>query len=122
MLGWVTVLCHCGRIQHSAVVYLRKDTTFSCCLNFFLEDGSKFQFWEKYIIFHNMSRIGILRIISERTLEIDEELSVCFIDWQKAFDRVNWTKLMQILKETGIYWRERRLISNLYMAQSVQCD
>ena len=66
--------------------------------------------------------IGMLRIISERTLEIDEELSVCFIDWQKAFDRVNWTKLMQILKETGIYWRERRLISNLYMAQSVQCD
>ena len=37
--------------------------------------------------------IGMLRI-SERTLEIDEELCVCFIDWQKAFDRVNWTKLM----------------------------
>jgi hypothetical protein len=33
--------------------------------------------------------IGMLRIISERTLEIDEELSVCFIDWQNAFDRVN---------------------------------
>ena len=33
--------------------------------------------------------IGMLRIISGRTLEIDEELSVCFIDWQKAFDRVN---------------------------------
>jgi hypothetical protein len=30
--------------------------------------------------------IEMLRIISERTLEIDEELSVCFIDWQKAFD------------------------------------
>jgi len=45
--------------------------------------------------------VGMLRIISERTLEIDEELSVCFIDWQ-AFHRVNWTKLMQILKETGI--------------------
>jgi hypothetical protein len=26
---------------------------------------------------------------------------------------------MQILKETGTDWRERRLISNLYMAQSV---
>ena len=64
--------------------------------------------------------IGMLRIISERTLQIDEELSVCFIDWQKAFDRVNWTKLMQILKGTGIDWRERRLISNLYMAQSVK--
>ena len=44
----------------------------------------------------------ILRIISERTLEIDGELCVCFIDWQKAFDRVNWTKLMQILKGTGV--------------------
>jgi len=61
----------------------------------------------------------MLRIISERTLEIDEELSVCFVEWQKAFGRVNWTKLMQILKKTGIDWRERRLISNLYMAQSV---
>ena len=60
----------------------------------------------------------MLRIISERTL--DEELCVCFIEWQKAFDRVNWTKLMQILKGTGIDWRERRLISNLYMAQSVE--
>jgi len=64
--------------------------------------------------------IGMLRIISERTLEIDEERSVCFIDWQKAFDRVNWTKLMQILKEIGIDWRERRWISNLYMGQSVK--
>jgi hypothetical protein len=60
------------------------------------------------------------RIISERTLEIDEELSVCFTDWKKAFDRVNWTKLMQILKETGIDWRERKLISNLYMVQCVK--
>ena len=64
--------------------------------------------------------IGMLRIISERTLEINEELCVCFIDWQKAFDRANWTKLMQILKGTGIDWRERRLISNLYMAQSIK--
>ena len=62
----------------------------------------------------------MLRIISERTVEIDEELCVCFIDWQKAFDRVNWTKLMQILKGTGIDWLERMLISNLYMAQSVK--
>ena len=61
----------------------------------------------------------MLRIISERTLEMDEELCVCFIDWQRAFDRDNWTKLMQILKGTGIDWCERRLISNLYMAQSV---
>ncbi|PNF16702.1 hypothetical protein B7P43_G05333 [Cryptotermes secundus] len=60
--------------------------------------------------------IGVMRIIAEQTLEIDEELCVCFIDWQKAFDRVNGTKLMQILKETG----ERSLISKLYMDQKVR--
>jgi len=41
--------------------------------------------------------IGMMRIIAERNLEIDEELRICFIDWQKAFDRVNWTKLMRNL-------------------------
>jgi hypothetical protein len=35
--------------------------------------------------------IGMMRITAERTLEIDEELCICFIVWQKAFDRVNWT-------------------------------
>ena len=62
----------------------------------------------------------MMKIIAERTLEIDEELCVCFIDWQKAFDRVNWTKLMQILKRIGTDWRERRLISKLYMEQKVK--
>jgi sorting nexin-29 len=65
--------------------------------------------------------IGMLRVISERIiLEINEDLCVCFIDWKKVFDRVNWTKLMQILRGTGIDWRERRLHRNLYMAQSVK--
>ena len=36
--------------------------------------------------------IGMLRIISERTLEINEDLCVCFIEWKQAFDRVNWNK------------------------------
>ena len=58
--------------------------------------------------------IEMMRIIAERTLEIDEELCVCFIDWKKTFDRVKWTKLMQILKRIGIDWREKRLISKIY--------
>ena len=64
--------------------------------------------------------IEMMRIITERTLEIDEELCVCFIDWQKAFDHVHWTKLMQILKRIGIDLRERRLMSKLYMEQKVK--
>jgi hypothetical protein len=64
--------------------------------------------------------IGILKLISEQTLDIGEEICVCFIDWQKGFDHVKWTKLMEILKKTGTDWCERRLISKLYMDQSVK--
>ena len=38
--------------------------------------------------------IGMMGIITERTLGLDEILCVCFIDWQKASDSVNWNKLM----------------------------
>jgi len=56
---------------------------------------------------------GMIRIIAERTLELDEELCIFFTDWQNTFDLVNWTKLMQILKITDIDWRERKLINKL---------
>jgi hypothetical protein len=64
--------------------------------------------------------IGMLRIISEHTLDIDEKLCACFIHCQKAFDCVNWTKLMQTLKETGIDWHGKRLINKFYVYQSVK--
>jgi hypothetical protein len=37
--------------------------------------------------------VGMLKIMSQRTLGLDEELCACFIDWKKAFDRVKRTKL-----------------------------
>jgi len=66
--------------------------------------------------------IRMLRIISERTLNIEKKLCECFIDWQKVFDRVNWTTLMQILTGTGIDSRERRLITKLYMDQNIKIN
>jgi hypothetical protein len=51
---------------------------------------------------------------------MDEEKCACFLDWQKAFDRVNRTTLMKILKGTGIDWQGGRLIIKLYMDQSVK--
>jgi Reverse transcriptase (RNA-dependent DNA polymerase). len=64
--------------------------------------------------------IGLMRIISERVLDVKEEICLCFIDWQKAFDRVDWTKLLEILRNIRVNWRERRLIRNLYMGQRVK--
>jgi hypothetical protein len=51
---------------------------------------------------------------------MDEELCACFIEWQNRFDRVNWKKLIQTLNGNGIDWRERRLVSKLYMDQSAE--
>ena len=60
--------------------------------------------------------------ISERTLDTDEELCTCFTDWQTAFDRVNWTELLQILQGNGIDWRDWRLISKLYVDHYVKIN
>jgi hypothetical protein len=40
--------------------------------------------------------------IPEPNLDIDEKLYACFKDWQKAFERVNGTKLIQITKGNDI--------------------
>ena len=64
--------------------------------------------------------IGLMRIISERVLYVKEEMCLCFIDWQKAFDRVDWTKLLEMLRNIGVNWRDRRLIRKLYMGQRVK--
>ena len=62
-----------------------------------------------------MDASGMLRIISEQTLDTDEKLYACFIDGQNAFDCVNWTKLMQILKGTGTDGCKRKVIKKLHM-------
>ena len=58
------------------------------------------------------SAIGMLKIIPERTLDIHKEFA-CFINWQMAFDRVNGTKLMHILKVTGINWYKRKIVQQI---------
>jgi hypothetical protein len=55
----------------------------------------------------------MLRIISERILDVEEELCECLIDWQRVFDCVNWT--VQVLKVTGVDWRDRRLINKFLL-------
>jgi hypothetical protein len=63
--------------------------------------------------------IGVLRTIAERSLEVQQDVYICFVDYEKAFDRVNWKKLMNILRRIGVDYRDRRLIGNLYMGQTV---
>ena len=62
--------------------------------------------------------MAIMRIMAERNIEHNQKVYVCFVDYEKAFDRVDWKKLMEILKSLGVDWKERRLITSLYMGQT----
>jgi hypothetical protein len=62
--------------------------------------------------------IATLRTLAERSLEFGQSVYICFVDYEKAFDRVDWKKLMSILRKLGVDYRDRRLIGNLYMGQS----
>lgn len=61
--------------------------------------------------------IGVMRVLCERSLEHGNDVYICFVDFEKAFDRVNWIKMMEILKSLQVDWRDRRLIYQLYMRQ-----
>ena len=61
-------------------------------------------------------RLGLLRVICEKVLDHGKEVFICFVDYEKAFDRVNWIRVMDTLKQLGVDWRDRRLIWELYQA------
>src|SRR3989442_12544542 len=58
-----------------------------------------------------------MRTLCERSLEYGNEVFICFVDFEKAFDRVNWVKMFEILKSLHIDWRDRRLLQDLYVRQ-----
>ena len=62
--------------------------------------------------------IAAMRVLCDRSLEHNNKVYVCYVDYEKAFDRVNWDKLMTVLKSIGVDWRDCRLIWNLYQGQS----
>ena len=41
--------------------------------------------------------IGTMKMLCERSLEYGNDAYICFVDFEKAFDRVNWVKMMEIL-------------------------
>src|SRR6267154_6622463 len=61
--------------------------------------------------------VGVMRTLCERSLEHGNAAYICFVDFEKAFDRVNWVKMFEILKSLHIDWRDRRLLLDLYMRQ-----
>jgi len=57
--------------------------------------------------------IAVLHVITERCIEHNQTVYVSFVDYEKAFDRINWKQIMEILKNIRVDWRDRRLIKEL---------
>ena len=55
--------------------------------------------------------------IREKAREFQENINSCFIDYAKAFDYVDHSKLWKILKEIGIPYHLTCLLRNLYEGQ-----
>ena len=61
--------------------------------------------------------IFVVRNLMERAIEKQKDVYMCFIDYEKAFDRVRHVDLMRMLEEIGVDDKDRRVICNLYWDQ-----
>jgi len=59
-----------------------------------------------------------VQVLVQRCRDVGRDVYVCFIDFSKAFDRVQHDKLMHILRNMGLDGRDLRIISQLYWGQS----
>ena len=62
-------------------------------------------------------QIANIRWIIEKAREFQKNIYFCFIDYAKAFDCVDHSKMWKILKEMGIPDHLTCLLRNLYSGQ-----
>ena len=60
----------------------------------------------------------ILRQLAERSIEHQQDMYLCFLDYSKAFDRVRHEPLLEILQSLDIDGKDLRILRNLYWDQT----
>jgi len=60
----------------------------------------------------------MVRMLSERAIEMQNYLYMCFIDYTKAFDKVQHAELLKMLETLDLDGKDIRLIRNLYWGQT----
>lgn len=58
-----------------------------------------------------------INVLFQRCLDVNKEVYACYIDFEKAFDKVKHDKLHQLLISKGIDSDDARIIINLYWGQ-----
>ncbi|XP_077292468.1 uncharacterized protein LOC143915631 [Arctopsyche grandis] len=59
-----------------------------------------------------------MNVLLQKCRDFKKRIYVCFIDFEKAFDRVEHDKLIHALNQTGIDAKDIALLKNLYWNQS----
>ena len=62
--------------------------------------------------------IFVLRMITERAVEMQKDVFMCFIDYSKAFDKVRHDDLFVDLNKLDLHGKDIRLLQSLYWNQS----
>lgn len=58
-----------------------------------------------------------IQVLVQKCRDLAQPVYMCFIDFEKAFDKVRHNKLIEILKRTGIHDKDLQIIKNLYFNQ-----
>ena len=63
--------------------------------------------------------IFALRNLAEKALEVNQDLYLCFVDYEKAFDKVKYEDLMKMLERLKKDGKDLRIIKIIYWNQKV---
>jgi len=61
-----------------------------------------------------------LRILIKKQISQNKITYVAFIDIEKAFDKIDWQVMFSIRKKLDLYFKDRRIIYNLYKDQNAE--
>ena len=61
-----------------------------------------------------VNAIYMLRMVIERSIEMQKDLYLAFIDFEKAFDTVRHEEMIKMLEDIGIDKKDIRIITNIY--------
>ena len=61
--------------------------------------------------------VFVLKNIGQRSIEMQKDIYMCFVDYTKAFDRIEHNEMMHFLDDLSLDDKDLRLIQTLYYQQ-----
>ena len=95
----ISLICHASKIM------LRVLTKRIKAKSKHLLGRNQFGFRKEY---GTRNATGVMKALCEKNLDHGNKVYICFVDFEKAFGRVDWIKMFEILKNLHVYWKDRR--------------